>query len=138
MKNTKKLTIGQLAKLSNVSIATIRHYESLGLLKACSRSASNYRLYTAAQTATLDFIFNAKSVGLNLNSIKELIEYSEQKKPGAAFKKKMENHLTEINNKIAELQNFQKIVKSLLDSCDGSMPFAECPIVKKLHSNKPK
>ncbi|MDF1795118.1 MAG: MerR family DNA-binding transcriptional regulator [Coxiellaceae bacterium] len=133
MTEKKALTIGQLAKLSNISIATIRHYESLGLIKPCSRSASNYRLYTHEQTTTLNFILNAKSVGLNLKSIKDLIKYSEQKRSGAAFKTKMQDHLTEIDQKISDLKKIKKTVENLLNACDGNMAFADCPIVKKLY-----
>ncbi len=131
------LTIGQLSKLSNISIASIRHYESLGLIEPKTRSASNYRLYGEEQVATLNFILNAKQVGLTLKMIKALVTYSEQKRSGAAFKAKIQDHLDEIQQKIAELKNIEKTVKSLVSSCDGRMAFADCPIVKKLYGKKP-
>ncbi|MDF1761236.1 MAG: MerR family transcriptional regulator [Coxiellaceae bacterium] len=135
MNDTKKLTIGQLAKSANVSIATIRHYESLGMLKASGRSSANYRLYTTEQITTLNFILNAKSVGLSLNSIKQLVKFSEQKKSEAAFRDTMQDHLTEIDAKIHELKNIKKTVEGLLNACDGNMAFADCPIVKKLYGH---
>lgn len=37
------LKIGDLAKRSNLSVGTLRYYESLDLIKPVNRAASNYR-----------------------------------------------------------------------------------------------
>ena len=47
------LSIGEMAKTNRVSIATLRFYDQMGLLKPSYRDeASNYRYYDICQTAS--------------------------------------------------------------------------------------
>jgi DNA-binding transcriptional MerR regulator len=39
------LTVGQLAELSGVTVRTLHHYDSVGLLAPKARSSAGYRLY---------------------------------------------------------------------------------------------
>ncbi|ULO10417.1 MerR family transcriptional regulator [Paenibacillus sp. 19GGS1-52] len=64
---------GEIAKLANVNIETLRYYEKHGLLPAPSRSASGYRLYTEDVLKRLTFIQNAKSCGFTLKEIKKAL-----------------------------------------------------------------
>lgn len=64
---------GEIAKLANVNIETLRYYEKQGLLPAPSRSASGYRLYTEEVLIRLTFIQNAKSCGFTLKEIKKAL-----------------------------------------------------------------
>lgn len=64
---------GEIAKLANVNIETLRYYEKHGILPAPSRSASGYRLYTEDVLKRLTFIQNAKSCGFTLKEIKKAL-----------------------------------------------------------------
>jgi len=65
--------IGRLAKIAGVSIDTIRFYEREGLLAPCARRASGYREYDQRAVHTLDFIRQAKALGLSLKAIHGLL-----------------------------------------------------------------
>jgi DNA-binding transcriptional MerR regulator len=62
---------GQIAKLANINIETLRYYEELGLLSLPQRSESGYRLYSEEVLDRLVFIQNAKSYGFTLKEIQK-------------------------------------------------------------------
>ncbi|WP_367649507.1 MerR family transcriptional regulator [Paenibacillus sp. NEAU-GSW1] len=64
---------GQLAKLANVNIETLRYYEELGILSAPLRSESGYRLYSEEALERLAFIHNAKRCGFTLKEIQKAL-----------------------------------------------------------------
>ena len=67
------LRIGALAADLGINPKTIRYYEAIGLLPEPRRTPAGYRLYGAADRDRLAFIAKAKSVGLTLDQIKEII-----------------------------------------------------------------
>ena len=52
--------IGKAAKLTGVSVDTIRFYQKLGLIKIVSRSAGGYRLFDGEQVRDLTFVRHAQ------------------------------------------------------------------------------
>lgn len=65
--------IGHLAAQSGVSAKTIRYYESVGLLPPPPRAANNYRQYRATDVERLRFIASARSLGLTISAIAEIL-----------------------------------------------------------------
>ncbi|WP_395548431.1 MULTISPECIES: MerR family transcriptional regulator [unclassified Lacrimispora] len=73
MKNNL-FTIGELSKLYNIPIKTLRYYDEIGLLNPAKVDAdSNYRYYTVEQFILVDLIKNSKIMGMSLAEIKELV-----------------------------------------------------------------
>ena len=68
------LTIGKLAKKTNVSIDSIRFYERRGLLAEPVRTESNYRRYPLEAADRLRFIKKAQNLGFSLDEIKSLMD----------------------------------------------------------------
>lgn len=68
------LSIGQMAKLNNVSVQALRHYEKLGLMvPSYINNETGYRYYSIKDFATIDLIKQCKAMGLSLEEIKEVI-----------------------------------------------------------------
>ncbi|EPN13687.1 MerR family transcriptional regulator, partial [Pseudomonas syringae pv. actinidiae ICMP 18804] len=67
------MKIGELAKLTDTQVETIRYYEREGLLPAPARSDGNYRLYTQAHMERLSFIRNCRSLDMTLEEIRNLL-----------------------------------------------------------------
>jgi DNA-binding transcriptional MerR regulator len=65
--------IGRAAAEAGLTAKTLRYYERLGLLSQAERTASGYRVYTAADVRRLGFIVKAKRLGLTLREIRELL-----------------------------------------------------------------
>ena len=70
---TPLLTIGALARRSGFTIKALRFYDRRGLLLPAGRRRSGYRLYVEADVDRLEFIRQAKALGLTLEAIRELV-----------------------------------------------------------------
>jgi MerR family mercuric resistance operon transcriptional regulator len=66
-------TIGRLAKAARLPTTTLRYCERIGLLAACGRSESNYRLYDQAALERLLFIRAAQQSRFTLDDVSALI-----------------------------------------------------------------
>lgn len=68
------LRIGEAARLFNLSVGTLRHYEQMGLLEpAYVDPASGYRYYGARQLSTLNTISHLRVLDLPLAQIREFV-----------------------------------------------------------------
>lgn len=68
-----QLHIGEVARLVGISTKTIRHYHKVGLLAEPERTASDYRLYTAADLLQLVRIRRLQALGLSLAQIARVL-----------------------------------------------------------------
>lgn len=67
--------IGDLSRLTQVTVKALRHYDDLGLLKpAHVDSFTGYRYYTAAQLPRLNRILALKDLGLSLEQIGQFLD----------------------------------------------------------------
>jgi DNA-binding transcriptional MerR regulator len=70
------MLIGDLARLSALSPATIRYYEELGLLTAPPRTEAGYRHYADTTVDELRFIKKGQGLGFSLEEIGEILKIS--------------------------------------------------------------
>ena len=69
------LKIGEVARLTGISVKTIRYYDEIGLLEpTTNRSESGYRLFNNQVINRLAFIKRAQSLGLSLTEIHDILE----------------------------------------------------------------
>lgn len=66
-------TVKKLAKLSGVSIRTLRFYDEIGLLKPAYYGDNNYRYYEEAQLLMLQQILFFRELGFSLRDIQRII-----------------------------------------------------------------
>lgn len=75
MSYKQKLKIGEFSKLMQITVKTLRHYESKGLLMPDEVDEwTGYRYYTLDQMQRLNTIRNLQRLGFSLDDIKELQE----------------------------------------------------------------
>lgn len=70
-------TITKLAKLSGVSIRTLRFYDEIGLLKPAYVAENRYRYYQEAQLLRLQQILFFRELGFELKKIQEILAQSD-------------------------------------------------------------
>ncbi len=70
--------IGELAARLGLNPRTIRYYERIGLLLEPERSDAGYRLYGADAAERLHFILKAKTIGLSLEEIGEILSLRDE------------------------------------------------------------
>ncbi len=117
---TTLVTIGQAAKQTGLSAKMIRHYEEAGLLKKAHRTDAGYRLYNSQQLQQLSFIKQARTLGFSIAQVSSLLDlWRNPQRSSKEVKQLAEQHLDEIKQKVAELQQMQKVLQQLADSCCG-------------------
>lgn len=67
--------IGELAKLTGITVRTLHHYDQIGLLVPTLHSDSGHRLYSRQDIARLQQIIGLKQLGFRLNESKELLNH---------------------------------------------------------------
>lgn len=130
------MKIGELARLSGVTIDTIRFYEHEGLLPAPPRRPSGYRDYTPESLDRLSFIRRARELGFGLEAIGELLVLAEAEEAGANDVRELTAAKIEaVQGRIAQLQRMVDSLSDLLRRCEGdAVSRAHCPILNALSS----
>jgi MerR family transcriptional regulator, copper efflux regulator len=67
------MNIGEVEAATGVSQRMIRHYEKLGLIPAPSRTQGRHRDYSASDVARLRLVGLARTVGLGMDAISDLL-----------------------------------------------------------------
>lgn len=110
------MKIGQVATVSGFPIKTIRYYEDIGLLApSVERSDSGYRLFEESVLGRLAFIKRAKSLGLSLREIGEILEIRDKGQlPCGEVKQQLENKVKEITDQIEALEVLKAELQEVL------------------------
>ena len=104
-----EMRIGELAGRLDLNTQTIRYYERIGLLPEPERTESGYRAYGAEDERRLRFIKNARSAGLTLGEVKEVLAFHERgEAPCAYVTEAIARRAEEIERQIAELTKFKR------------------------------
>ena len=107
-------TVGKLAKLAGVSVRTLRHYDSIGLLKPDSVLHNGYRVYNQKSLLRLQQVLLYKELDLELSQIKEILD-----NPGFDALKALSGHRKNLTQKIARLQAIVATVDETIEHLKG-------------------
>jgi DNA-binding transcriptional MerR regulator len=126
------MKIGELAMATSTKVETVRYYEKIGLLPPPARTISNYRSYGSEHLSRLSFIRRARDLGFTLDSVRDLLDLSDQKNGSCdAVDLIATSHLESIERKIADLSSLQGELSRVLRSCRKGT-IAECKIIETL------
>ncbi|GKU27515.1 hypothetical protein CFOLD11_43420 [Clostridium folliculivorans] len=70
----KNWKVGELSKLTGLTIRTLHHYDEIGLLCPSFRTDAGHRLYSEGDIIKLQQIMSLKQLEFSLDEIKEFIE----------------------------------------------------------------
>jgi DNA-binding transcriptional MerR regulator len=102
------MQIGELAKLSGVTVQTVRFYERLKLLPEPQRKDSGYRVYSETDLKRLRFVRQGKSLGFSLNEIRDILRMRERGHcPCGEVVSIAERHLQSVEQQITQLSKFR-------------------------------
>ena len=133
--STWPVSIGVAAQRSAVSAKMVRHYETLGLLKAVARTDSGYRQYGEADVRTLQFIKRGRDMGFSMAEIAELVGlWHKRTRASASVKRIAQQHMADLAQRIEAMQAMQRTLGALLDHCHGDER-PDCPILDDLAGN---
>ena len=109
------LSIGEMAEANRVSIATLRLYDRMGLLKPSYRDAeSNYRYYDIRQTSRLDIIRYLQNLGMSLAEIQALLE----KEDIILIEQKLIERNNQIHQQMRDLEAMHEAVERAIQSIE--------------------
>lgn len=67
-------TVGELSRLTGVTVRALHHYDEIGLVRPSRRSAAGYRLYAEADVLRLHQVLLFRELGLPLDEIGAAID----------------------------------------------------------------
>ena len=104
-----------MAKANNVSIATLRLYNEIGLIKPIYIDRdTNYRYYDVNQTSRLGLIRYLREMGMNIKDIAMLLD----KEDVDLIEEKLVERSIQIRNEIRALRETQDAVESTIKSIE--------------------
>ena len=113
----QKFSVKQLARLADVSVRTLHHYDQIGLLKPSISSEANYRYYQQEDLLRLQQILFYKELDIPLAQIAGILDDEDfdmlaalhnHKKELQKRKSRLEQLITTVNNTIVQLKNKNK------------------------------
>ena len=125
------MNIGEVAKMAELPIKTIRYYEEIGFIQP-KRSANGYRSFRVSDVHKLAFLGRARSLGFSIEDCRALLQlYENDTRTSADVKQIAQEHLARIDAKVKELQAMRNTLSDLIDACAGDDRPA-CPILSDL------
>lgn len=134
------LRIGEAARLFNLSVGTLRHYEQMGLLDpAHIDPASGYRYYGSRQLSTLNTISHLRVLDLPLAQIREFVttrdvdlmqrQLTQQQELIERKRHELERVSRKIDNRLALLHD---ALNTELDTiCTIDVPELRCVVLRE-------
>jgi DNA-binding transcriptional MerR regulator len=102
------LKVGELAALAHLTVRTLHHYDSIGLLQPSARSDAGYRLYDRDDVARLHQIQALRSFGMSLSDIGLYLD-----SPEASPLAVVERQLRALDRQIAEAARVREQLQRL-------------------------
>jgi MerR family copper efflux transcriptional regulator len=125
------MNIGEIATRSGLPAKTIRYYEEIGLIKPL-RDTNGYRAFRQQDLHKLTFLGRARALGFSIEDCRNLLAlYEDQNRSSSDVKSIARDHLTKIEQKIADLVEMQSTLTHLIGACAGDNR-PDCPILNSL------
>lgn len=106
--------MNKLSKLAGISTRTLRYYHEIGLLIPEKMSESGYRLYGEEEVDRLQQILFYKALGMELETIKEILNDSQYDREEALI-----SHLEVLHRKRAQIDLLIKNVSKTIATLKG-------------------
>ncbi len=126
------MNIGKAAKLSNLTVKTVRYYADIGLVSPVKNSSTGYRDFSEDDVARLQFVSKARKFNFSIQECEELLSlYSDKNRSSREVKALTLEKISEIDVKLLELKDLKKQLSFLADNCKGN-DRPDCPILDAL------
>lgn len=138
----QQLTIGQAAQAAGLTRKAMRVYEAKGLLPAAERTTTGYRLYNQDDVELLTFIRRARTLGLHLDDIRQVLAVRNGGiPPCATVRDLLDARIAELDIAVAELLALRKTLaetRQRADDCTDEQPVTVCAIIEDSQNPSPK
>jgi len=132
------MNIGSAAKLSGLTVKSVRYYADIDLVKPVINEKNGYRDYNNNDVAKLGFIGQARKFNFSIRECRDLLSlYEDKNRSNKEVKKLTIEKINEIDQKLNELTLLRKKLSHLADNCKGNGR-PDCPILDELSKLKKK
>ena len=126
------MNIGKAAKLSNLTVKTVRYYADIGLVRPLKNNSTGYRDFSEDDLARLQFVAKARKFNFSIQECEELLSlYSDKNRSSKEVKVLTLDKISEIDAKLIELKDLRRQLSFLANNCKGN-DRPECPILEAL------
>lgn len=120
------MRIGQLAERAEISTATVRYYESIGLMPEAERTAGGYREYGPEDLERLLFVRDAQTAGLSLTQIGDVLTMKADGESTCGHTAELlRHHLADIDAQVVRLMATRAALQQLVSRAESLDP-ADC------------
>ncbi len=117
-------TVGELAKLTGLTVRTLHHYDEIGLCRPSERSAAGYRLYDEEDVLRLHQIVVLRQLGLPLDEISRALDEAPDR---AAL---LRRHRTALALQRGKLDAMLAAVDAALHRLEGEATMTDTDVTK--------
>jgi DNA-binding transcriptional MerR regulator len=132
------MQIGEVSRLTALSVDAIRFYERSSLLPKPPRTVGRFRLYTNGDVARLNFIQKMHNLGFSLREVRQILDLRENRlDPCKEVSELVKAKVTEVRSKIRELKTLESELVAGLRKCDAELRKQKhvlgiCPVLQEV------
>lgn len=132
---TSVLSIGDAARRSGCTVATIRFYEEMGLIPEAARTAGGRRVFSRPDIERLRLIRRLRSMEFGIDAIKDLLSAIRGAGTCLDVRDIAETQLRVVRARRAEIDALERTLQGLAGACNAicaQAPSQDCTIVEDL------
>ncbi|WP_448572795.1 heavy metal-responsive transcriptional regulator [Trichothermofontia sp.] len=126
--------VGEVSRRLGLNPQTLYFYERIGLIPPPERTVAGYRLFSQQDIERLAFIVRAKSLGLTLDEIKDILVLKDARSLTCqALYERLLKRVQEVEENIRQLQALHDELMSLVQYCQKNLKVSdkECVVLDK-------
>ena len=130
------LSIGALAKATDVKVTTIRFYEQIGLLPEPVPAPNDRRVYDDQTLQRLAFIKHARQLGFSVDAIRTLLKLADDpEQPCDQANALAAEQLAAVESKLARLEALRgELQRVVAAACNGHV--SDCRVIEVLSNHE--
>lgn len=111
------MTIKKVSKQFNISSATLRYYEKIGLMDPVTKNESGHREYEEKDLRRINFIKCMRTSGVSIEGIKKYVDLFNEGEHTISERKQI--LVEQLNELTLQVENLQKVVTYLKNKIEN-------------------
>src|SRR5712691_5947940 len=122
MNEPARMTIGEVARRTGVSVKALRFYDGLGILDVAGRSEANYRLFTEDVISCVALIRRLQQAGLALRQLQAIVRGRQRgEDPVALLRRAYADALARTERDLVALQARREALRGVVAAADWDL-----------------
>ncbi len=133
------LRVKEVSRQLGLNPQTLYFYERIGMIRPLPRTQAGYRLFSPQDVERLTFIIHAKTLGLSLDEIRDVLSLKENGSLTCqAVYERLGQKIQDIRIQIDKLQRLHDDLMPLMQQCEARLthpdPAQPCVALEQPHS----